>query len=305
MADESIIEKPGGISPISLRVASQKFGINYKILVEWGKEGKIAFSKHGSMLMTDLNSIKCYLDLEEALKKQEKYLTDIIEEKQEEVNSIIAVYDDYIFSMRTLEKVTPLFKKIVNELSSLIKEDANRHIFTEVALGRNIYTVAKKNDISYDRVCVIYKALVDLVDRRGGVIDKYRSTVEEQELKIKELSILNRNLETTLKQLEKYGEITTRLKKTENIPPRVIYLLSLSIRSDLQLDTRTKNGLFSADIETVESLIRYLYSHDGRLNSLLENHILGKVSYNNLKNELSRRSIIDGNEYSYLLEYLE
>lgn len=304
MTDENIIEKPESISPISLRVASQKLGINYKILTEWGKEGKIAFSKRGNMLMTDLNSIQCYLDLEETFKKQEKYLTDIIEEKQEEVNSIIAVYDDYIFSMRTLEKTTPLFKRIVQELSSLIKEDANRRIFIEIALGRDIYNVAKRNDISYDKICSLYKSLVDLIDRRGGLIDKYQSTIQEQELKIKELSISIRNFEAVFKQFEKYGEITTRLNKVENIPPKAIYHLSLSIRSDLQLDTRTKNGLVSADIETVENLIRYLYSHDGRFSSLLENHILGKVSYNNLKKELSQRSIIDENEYSYLLEYL-
>lgn len=295
---------PDEIIPITLYNAAVKFDFNYNDLLNLGKSGQIALSRIGSVLMTDENSIRRYLEFKTAQFKQERYIEKQLQEKQEEIDNIIALYDDYLFSMRTLSKYTRLFKLLIHELANAIKDDVFKAIFIEVSLGQSIYNVARKRSYTYDKVCSIYSHTLDIIEKRCKIIPEYRKAIASLKLEIRQNEILNNNLKENINQIDRYNRIAGGIDQTKKIPTQVIYLLSLSIKDEMGLDTRTTNALLTANIYTVEDLLRYLCKHDCVLSSLEELPRLGSTSFYRLKDALIDKKIIDNQGYSNLYEYL-
>lgn len=296
---------PDEIKPITLRNAAEKFGLSYIELYNLGKTGQIALSQIGSVMMTEENSIKCYIELKSNLSKQKRYLDLILAEKREEIDNVIAAYDDYLFSMRSLSKCTRLFKILINELANTIKNDDYRKIFMEISLGQSIYDVACERSYSYDKVCSIYAKTIDLIEQQCSIIPEYRKTIASLKIEIRKKDILNHTLEDKISIIDKYNKIAADINPTKEIPIKAVYLLSLSIRRDLGLDNRTVNLLLAQHIYTIEDLFRYLYKHDCALESLLEIHGFGKSCFSNLKKILIGRNLIDIDGYSSLYKYIE
>lgn len=295
---------PDEIIPITLHKAAEQFGFNYNDLHNLGKSGQIALSRIGSVLMTDENSIKRYLEFKSALNKQQRYFDQILKEKQEEIDNTISLYDDYLFSMRTLSKHTRLFKILIKELANAIKDDVFRDIFIEVSLGQSIYNVARKRSYSYDKVCSIYSHTVDVIEKRCNIIPEYRKAIASLKLEIRRKDILNNTLKDHITQIDQYNRIAAGIDTTKEIPTQAIYLLSLSIKNDMALDTRTTNILLTNYINTIEDLLRYLCKHDCVLTSLRELPKMGSTSYYRLVNSLIARKIIDRQGNSDLYNYL-
>lgn len=292
------------ITPIKLIDAASKYNVEYKTLLGLGKSGLIIITKRADEIIADENSIKAYYTLQEQLKRHEEYLGKILEEKREEVNYTIAAYDDFLFSMRTLEKTIKIFPIIINELSLLIKDERTRDIFKKIALGKEIYSVARNHSLSFDRTCSIYAHAIDLVIRRGGLFEKYKNKVIELAKKNHVLDIEINNLKDHIKRLEEIKGISIEIQSLKNIPDNDLYLLSLSLQEDLEIDQRCGKSLSDAGLFTVEDLLRYIVNHNGDINSLLKIKHFGSIYLERLRKTLYNKRIIDENGYSYLFDYL-
>lgn len=292
------------ITPIKLIDAADKYGINYTTLLGWGKIGRIVITKRGGVLYADEESIKADFELQESIKKHDEYLAKMIAEKEEEVSNIIAVYDDYLFSMRSLEKTIKIFPVVINELSELIKDEKTKDIFVNIALGKDIYRIARKYALSYDRTCAIYSHAIKIIEKRSGLFSKYKHKIVDLAGEIRILKLKNNNLKDHIARLEKIKGVSVEINEISAISGKSLYLLSLNIRENFNIEQRVCNCLQNNDIYTVEDLLRYVCNHDGNFNSILKIEKLGMICFKRLKSELQKHKIIDENGYSYLLEYL-
>ena len=294
---------PDEITPILLEKAVEKFAIPYKKLRQLAQDGKIATFRQGSAYIADENSIKAYLELERKIEGVKAYQAQIIEEKQEEINEIISQYDDFLFSMRTLNKTTHLFRVLIREFAQVIPDESYQKIFIEVSLGQSIYLVANKMNLTYDRVCAIYSHAVDIIEKKSGLLRKYRQISAQLLSDRHRKDIEIRNLKGYIEQLENLKGIENKKLEKKNIPEKVLALLTLRIQ-ELPFTNRTIRCLMQENIYTIEDLIRYLTKHEGNLETLLSIPNFGSSSLKDLKQILRNYQIIDANEYCFLLEYV-
>lgn len=292
------------ITPIKLIDASNKYSISYSTLREWGKTGRIVVIKRAGVLYADEESIKAYSELQKSLRKHEEYLNRMIAEKEEEVSNIIAIYDDYLFSMRSLEKVIKIFPILISELGELIKNEKTRDIFINIALGEDIYKIARKHSLTYDRTCCIYTQAINIIERRNKLFAKYKNKIVEQAGEIQILKLKINNLKNHIGRLEKTKGFSIKINNIEAISEKSLYLLSLDIKKIFMDDQRVCNCLRSRSIDTVEDLLRFICNRDGDFDSLLEIEGFGKICLKKLKSVLMKNKIIDENGHSDLYEYL-
>lgn len=292
------------ITPITLNDAVQKYNVNATTLRDWGKSGVIVMTRRVGSLIFDDASIKSYFNLQEKLKQHDEYLENMLTQKEEEVSNTIAVYDDYLFSMRSLEKITKLFPVVINELAQLINDEKTKDIFINIALGKDIYRIARKYSLSYDRTCTVYIHAINVIEKRGKIVSKYKSKIVELARKVQVMNLETNNLKDHIARLEKIKGITVDINELDNIPDNALYILSLNIRENFNIEQRVTNCLQNIDIYTVEDLLRYICNHNGNFNSLMEIESFGPICLRSLKAILLKHKIIDENGYSYLLEYL-
>ena len=94
------------------------------------------------------------------------------------------------------------------------------------------------------------------------------------------------------------------INELDNIPDNALYILSLNIRENFNIEQRMTNRSQSIDIYTVEDLLRYICNHNGNFNSLMKIESFGPICLRRLKAILLKHKIIYESGYSYLLEYL-
>lgn len=298
-------EKKGDIiTPIRLEDAAKKYSVTPTTLREWGRLGVIVMTRRIGVLLFDDNSIKSYFDLQDKLKEHEEYLEKMLTEKEKEVSDTIAVYDDYLFSMRSLERTLKIFPVIINELALIINDEKTRDIFLHITLGKDIYRIARKYSLTYDRACAIYVHAINVIEKRSGLIIKYKNRIVELGKKVRTLELANNNLKDHIARLEKIKGVSLEIRELSNVPDNALYLLSLNIRENFNIEQRITNCLQSIEIYTVEDLLRYIYNHDGDINSLLKIESFGPICLRRLKIALQKHQIIDANGYSQLLELL-
>lgn len=121
----------------------------------------------------------------------------------EEADEIIAQHDDFLFCLRSLKNISPLLKQITAEIATFIHDKQDRYIFTEITSGTKMQDVAKRCDISYDRLCYRYKNIVLRLQESTGFLAEYKKTIKYQDLEIERLRLENRNMEYELKSLYK------------------------------------------------------------------------------------------------------
>lgn len=292
------------ITPIMLTDAVVKYKVDYLTLLELGKHNLIVITTISDIVFADENSIIKYFKFEEKLKNQEEYFTKLINEKKEEFGYTLIAYDDYLFSMRSLEKTIKIFPVIIDELSQLIKDERTRDIFINIALGKDISSIARKYSLTYDKTCSIYEHAIDQVIRRGSLFKKYSKRIIELAKQNRILNLLVENLKEHITRLQEAKGIYIEIDDLKNVPDHALYLLSLSIKKDLGLDLRCINTLNNAGFNTIEDLLRYVCNHNGKLDSLLEIPNFGSVYLGKLRKVLYNKSIVDENGYSFLLDFL-
>lgn len=130
---------------ISIEEAARITGFPYEEIEDWVKSRKItSFHTRTGTRMVDIGNLRDFITHIEHLGIQKLYLQLVIQDKEEEADEIIAQYDDYLFCLRSLKNISPLFKQIIAELSTFIDDKQDRYIFTEITSGAKILDVAKR-----------------------------------------------------------------------------------------------------------------------------------------------------------------
>ena len=139
---------------ITIEEAARITGFPSEDIQYWAKSHKItSYSVTRDSRLVDLANLREFISHIEHLGIQKLYLQLIIEDKKEEADEIIAQHDDFLFCLRSLKNISPLLKQITAELATFIHDKQDRYIFTEITSGTKMQDVAKRCDISYDRLC--------------------------------------------------------------------------------------------------------------------------------------------------------
>lgn len=292
---------PDKIIPITLDQAAQKFDVPVRILKEWGRSGKIAYAKNGASLMTDENSVRCYLELKASLVRSNKYLEKITREKQEEVNEIISKYDDFLFSLRGLDTISPLFRIMINGMALLLSNKRMQKPFIDISCGQSIYDAAQSYGVTYDKMCSLYQDALRVIGTKTNFLKDYRNRLAKLEYRLRELSVLNNYIgmrELSQTDIDLSSPIFMR---KGSLPTSLEDILSLSLEKDLKIETRSVNAFKSNDIYTVGDL--YTFVGKFGFERLLCFDRFGEISLHRLKNTLRKNGLLDSNDNSPLLDF--
>ena len=255
--------------------------------------------------MVDPENLRDFIAHIEHLGIQKLYLQLVIQDKEEEADEIIAQYDDYLFCLRSLKNISPLLKQIIAELSTFIDDKQDRYIFTEITSGAKILDVAKRCDISYDRMCYRYKNIVLRLQENTGFLAEYKKTISCQDLEIERLRLEKRNMEyelrTLYKAVLKSGLSLDAPKSSFDIPTDAAKRISLPVTS-LTLSPYIRKCLQKLELETMEDLLRY--ARKKGLDSLLKIPGFGPLGLDQLKFQLEKHKIMNKAGDSDLYQYI-
>lgn len=291
---------------ISIEEAARITGFPYEEIEDWVKSRKItSFHTRTGTRMVDPENLRDFIAHIEHLGIQKLYLQLVIQDKEEEADEIIAQYDDYLFCLRSLKNISPLLKQIIAELSTFIDDKQDRYIFTEITSGAKILDVAKRCDISYDRICYRYKNIVLRLQENTGFLAEYKKTISCQDLEIERLRLEKRNMEyelrTLYKAVLKSGLSLDAPKSSFDIPTDAARRISLPVTS-LTLSPYIRKCLQKLELETMEDLLRY--ARKKGLDSLLKIPGFGPLGLDQLKFQLEKHKIMNKAGDSDLYQYI-
>ena len=155
-------------------------------------------------------------------------------------------------------------------------------------------------------------AMANEFDRQKAVITKTElqmtsllRTCRQQELELRSLKLENLRLLRTIKDLSG-KEISPNIYLPHELPliitDDIMNVLSLSLVSDFDLDTRTINMLRKMEIYTLEDLLRY--TKDKGLQVLLKYRGFGAHSLALLKESLIKKGVFERSGTSGLYKYV-
>lgn len=289
---------------ISIEQASRITGFSAEEIRDWAKSNKIrSYSYKDGEPLVNIVSLQNYASKVKRIQMEKLYLQEIIEDKEEEINEIIAQYDDYLFFLRSITKISPLLKIIIDELATFIEDKKSRYIFTAISGGTKVLDVAKHCGSSYDSMCQRYVTIVSRLASHTGFMLDYRKTIADKDLEIERITLENRNLRLELNKLYKESlKAGFKLPKPQiHIPADAAKLLRKPI-SMLTLSSKPRKALQSLSIETIEDLLRYAKTTG--LDSLLKLPGFGKLSLEELKFQLEKHKILNKNGDSELFQYI-
>lgn len=234
------------------------------------------------------------------------YLQLMLDDKKEEINETIALYDDYLLCLRSLKMISPLLKRIIDELSTLLTNNDDKKIFGEITSGTPILKIAQHYDISYIAMCTRYKKILAELEKEAGFLSEYKKTLAGFELEVDRLEIESRNKDFELKQLHKKtfksNVPSDTLCSLFTIPAEAVKKLRKPINS-LTLSPYIYRRLAEMDIRTIEDLLR-LTKRKG-FHCLFEMAGYGKIAaLEQLKFQLEKHQIIDREGHCSLYDYL-
>lgn len=277
-------------------------------VLRWIKYNKVTASRIGNSWMVDETSFYHVIRLNQKLSEYDKYLEEEVRIREEEITNILLQLDDLIYLLKSINKISPILRLLIDEMASLLPAGLNRNIFTDVTSGIGISKCAEAYNLSLSQTCSLYNSTLKIITHKLGFMTEYRDILAREKLRVRRLEIINRNQEEKIKALSDALErITTGTIDNENqsknlIPLDAIRLLSLNLATDLDLDVRCVNSMHALGLRTVEDLLRYI--KNGGLQRTLEARNFGKNSLRRLRYKLIKAGIIDQNEQSYLFEYL-
>ena len=291
---------------ITIEEAARITGFPSEDIQYWAKSHKItSYSVTRDSRLVDLANLREFISHIEHLGIQKLYLQLIIEDKKEEADEIIAQHDDFLFCLRSLKNISPLLKQIPAELATFIHDKQDRYIFTEITSGTKMQDVAKRCDISYDRLCYRYKNIVLRLQESTGFLAEYKKTIKYQDLEIERLRLENRNMEYELKSLYKKalesGLYIESPRSLVSIPQSAAKRICQPI-TNLTLSPYIRKCLAKLEIETIEDLLRYAKKKG--LDSLLDMPGFGTLGLDQLKFQLEKHKILNKAGQSELYQYI-
>lgn len=290
---------------IPVHKLAKEYETNIRNIINWAKAGKITASRIGTVWMIDEPSLKRYISTHTRKAEQKKYLEEQLQEKDEEISDMIAHLDDFLFSLRSLNHISPLFRIIINEMSLLLPGKKMQEAFVSISTGESIYEAAKKYGVSYDRMCTIYHKFLRMIATKSGFLKGYRNRLAELEYKVRELSLLNEKRKIEILHLTSKDMSEEQLKELYDqfgaLSSNVLDMYNMSLDTDVEIETRAFNILKANDIETVEQLYKYVAQFSFK--KLLDFHGMGSTSLRRLKYALRKKGLLDNKDTSPLIDF--
>lgn len=296
---------------IPVEKAALLYCTNKRDIVNWAKKHQLTISRIGNKLLVDEIGLQRIIELNTRLSRYDEYLEEQVRIREKEMTNVLIQIDDLIYLFKSVRKVSPTLRLLVEEMAELIPSEIKRNIFIAILQGGKIDTIAKQFDLSYDKVCYYYESALKYINNKAGFLKDYRKTLIDKELEIRKCQIENVNLKA---QLSKYSEILDRMgyldeseapinHEKREIPAEIIRTLSINVLTSLNLDIRICNCLRALDLWTVEDLLRYM--KDKGWERFLESRNFGKKSLKILKKKFEETGIVMSDGSSDLFEYLK
>ena len=284
---------------------AKEYDTDVRNIVNWAKSGKITASRIGTVWMIDEPSLKRYLSTHTKKAEQKKYIEEQIQEKEEEISDLIAHLDDFLFSLRSLNHISPLFRIIINEMSFLLPDEKMQEAFVDISTGKSIYEAAKKYDVSYDRMCSLYQKFLRMIVAKSGFLKEHRNRLAKLEYQVRELSLLNEKRKMKILHLTKKDMSEEQLHELYgefgDLSSSVLDLCNMSLATDVKIETRAAHVLKVNDIETVEQLYRFVAMFGFK--KLLDFDNLGSTTLRRLKYALRKKGLLDNKDNSPLIDF--
>lgn len=257
------------------------------------------------MWYIDKGSVKNYLEYREENRRHKKYMRELLAEKKEEMERILAKHDDFLFTLRTLDKYSPLFERIVVEMSLLIPDKDTRDIFKDISLKKySIYELAQQRKTTYDKICHTYERAFCLVCKKIGFMQEVRQQAAQVKAELRHLESVRDTLQ------KKVVRLTMALKDNDIDLPDLEKDLPFSAKKllcqhigDIGLSTRVLNCLRDGDVETLADLFRII-KNEG-FQGLFKLRGFGRVSLAELRSYLIKKGFLDTKGKSPLFDYIE
>ena len=287
---------------IPLEQAAENYGVCVQTIRNWVNKQVITFSYIGNKLMIDEESLAQCIELRARISHCNEQLEEYARIKEKEVAYAIQGIEDFLFLIRSIKKVSPLFRFIVTEISLLIDDGFKREIFLEAMLSKNLSEVATNYNLSVKKVQSIYNETLDSLLAKSGFLINYHKMMLEKNREIRRLNLLNRNMKETLDRVLEQDPNLFCIKPLEYIPNEYVDILSRELR-DMNLDIRIFNCLHILELRTVEDLLRYVKQNGfERLKSVRN---FGDKSLAELKRVLIDNQIINANGDSFLFGFID
>lgn len=158
---------------ITLKSASLRYDVSPEQVLEWIKDNRISGSCIEGAWLVDNDSISRYLEIHKTLATQQQYLDIELAQRREEIDLLIARYDDSAFMLKSLLPLTPLFHYMMEELATLIPEKSKREIFLQVMKGESLEEIALKRLSTYDKVVYEFIESIELLAKQRDFIKLY------------------------------------------------------------------------------------------------------------------------------------
>lgn len=297
---------------VPIHTLAQELNTHERNIVNWIKAGKITASRIGSIWMVDRSSLENYILTHAKRAQQEKYKVEQLQERYQEIDEMIANLDDFLFSIRSLNKVAFLFRVIINEMSYLLPEPKMQQAFIKISTGESIYNAAQQYGVSYDRICAVYRKCLRIIINKSGFLQEYRNRLAKLERKVRELTLLNEKKKIELLHLSEIYHLDDKKDVSEEKLKElydtfgkegkdVIEIYNMSLMDDVKLETRAWSVLKTNDIETVEELYKFVAMFG--FDKLLTFEGLGKTTLRRIKYTLRTKGLLDTKDESPLIDF--
>lgn len=142
---------------VTVKRLSEKYDVSDRTIRSWVEQGYVAHTKINNILYVDEESLLSCLEANARPGMDKRYLERMVRERQEEIDHVIAEYDDRLFLLKTHKELRPLFELVIKALSKRIIDPLACDVFLTVSIGTPIEDVARFHCITYDEVAHIYE----------------------------------------------------------------------------------------------------------------------------------------------------
>lgn len=284
---------------------AEKYDMSIPDIIKLVEQHFITGVMRKSVWYIEKGSVKNYLKYKEQNRKHKKYMKELLAEKKEEMERILAKHDDFLFTLRTLDKYSPLFERLVVEMSLLIPDKETRDIFKDISLKKHsIYELAQQRNTTYDKICHAYEQAFRLVRKKTGFMQKVRHQAASVKAKVRHLELVRDTLQ------KRVARLTEALKDNGIDLPGLEKDLPFSAQKqlcrhigDIGFSTRILNCLRGGDVETLADLF-HIIKHEG-FGGLFKLQGFGHVSLEELRSYLMDKGFLDAKGKSPLFDYIE
>lgn len=194
---------------ITLKSASLRYGVSSETVLEWIKDNRITGSCIEDLWLVDNDSISHYLEIHKTLDSQQQYLDKQLAERREEIDLLIAHYDDSAFILKSLLTLTPLFHYMAAELATLIPEDDKRDLFLSVVNGESLEEIALRRFTTYDKTVCEFAGIIKSLAKHRDFIKLYPEKSDTETLRLLKTNLDKLALNFRIKNCLHASEIYT------------------------------------------------------------------------------------------------